>query len=129
MLAIIFRLNTILLSCFLFAAVSAGDAAAQEPQRPAEPAERQAPAPKPADAESDQATPAAAPKPEAVDREGAALRNENVFASKIDTETQKADNQRMGGSYTPLTRELVEFKKRYPDYRLTDEMRAKVEKK
>jgi hypothetical protein len=107
MLATISRLNTILLSGFLLAAVSAGDASAQEPRRPesAEPAERQAPAPKPADAESDKAPAAAAPQSDAVDREGAALRNENVFASKIDTETQKADNTRMGGSYTPLTRE------------------------
>lgn len=110
MLAIISRLNTIVLSAFLFVAVSAGDAAAQEPPRPAEPPERQAPAPQPADAEPAKPAPAAAPKQEAVDREGAALRNENVFASKIDTETQKLDNQRMGGSYTPLTRELVEFK-------------------
>src|SRR5436190_24170315 len=100
MVAIHFRLNTIILSVFFFTAPFAGDAAAQEPQRPAEPPEHQATAPKPEDTESAKPTPAAAPKQEAVDREGAALRNENVFASKIDTETQKLDNQRMGGSYT-----------------------------
>src|SRR5882672_1088108 len=35
--------------------------------------------------------PAAAEKPS-----GAALRNENVFASKVDTDMQKADNVRLG---------------------------------
>jgi hypothetical protein len=42
------------------------------------------------------------------DRSGAALRNENVFASKLDTETQKADNQRLGGSYTLVSMPGVE---------------------
>src|ERR1700730_12132708 len=103
---------TICLSCFLFAAVSAIKLAAQEPQEPETPASTASPAPAPKadDAEPANTTPASPDKSDAVDREGAALRNENVFASKIDTETQKADNLRLGGSYTPLTRELVEFK-------------------
>jgi len=109
MLAISFRLNTTRLSACLFAAFAAGGAGAQEPRirestRPPAPVVTTAP-----QATTEKASPAA-PKPDAVDREGAALRNENVFASKIDTETQKADNLRLGGSYTPLTRELVEFK-------------------
>jgi hypothetical protein len=33
---------------------------------------------------------------------GAALRNENVFASKLDNESAKADEKRLGGSYQPL---------------------------
>ena len=94
----------------------AGSAAAQEqPKAPEPKPEQQEPAQSPAPeatAQPGAAQPGAAtdPKAGAVDRAGAALRNENVFASKIDTETQKLDNQRMGGSYTPLTRELVEFK-------------------
>jgi hypothetical protein len=44
------------------------------------------------------------------ERAGAALRNENVFASKLDNNTQKADNQRLGGTYTILTRQPVEMK-------------------
>lgn len=103
------RVNATLLVYFLLAAA----ALAQEqpkpqepkPQEQQEPAQGQAP-----EAETAKPAETAAAKPGAVDREGAALRNENVFASRIDTETQKLDNQRMGGSYTPLTRELVEFK-------------------
>ena len=38
----------------------------------------------------------------------AALRNENVFASKLDTETLKADNIRLGASYTLVTEAAVE---------------------
>ena len=47
----------------------------------------------------------AAPVPPA---SGAALRNENVFAAKVDTDAQKADNQRLGGSYIALTQPVVE---------------------
>jgi hypothetical protein len=42
------------------------------------------------------------------DRSGAALRNENVFASKLDTESQKADDQRLGGSYALVSRPAAE---------------------
>jgi hypothetical protein len=86
--------------------------AAQEPPKAQEPkpTEQSTPAEPAPEGEQEKADAATAKQSEPVDRAGAALRNENVFASKIDTETQKADNQRMGGSYTPLTRELVEFK-------------------
>ena len=102
-------LITMLLACLPLAV----SGAAQEPPKTQEPKpqEQQEPAQgKAPEAEAAKSTEAAPGKAGAVDREGAALRNENVFASRIDTETQKLDNQRMGGSYTPLTRELVEFK-------------------
>ncbi len=86
--------------------------AAQEPTQdpePPPPAERPA-TPEPADAESSKTTPATPAKSDAVDREGAALRNENVFASKIDSDTQKADNTRLGGSYAVIPYQPVEFK-------------------
>jgi len=44
------------------------------------------------------------------DRAGAALRNENVFASKLDADTQKADNNRIGGSYSIVSRQPAELK-------------------
>jgi hypothetical protein len=48
------------------------------------------------------------PVPTASANSGAALRNENVFAAKVDSESQKADNQRLGGSYQPVTQPIVE---------------------
>lgn len=102
-------LITMLMACLPLAVTGAAQEQPKtqepKPQEQQEPGQGQAPA-----AEAGNSGEATAGKAGAVDREGAALRNENVFASKIDTETQKLDNQRMGGSYTPLTRELVEFK-------------------
>jgi hypothetical protein len=39
---------------------------------------------------------------------GAALRNENVFASKLDTDTQKADDSRLGVDYVVVMKPVVE---------------------
>ncbi len=52
----------------------------------------------------------------ATDRAGAALRNENVFASKLDTDAQKADNTRMGGSYVLISQPVVEAKTYASEY-------------
>jgi hypothetical protein len=48
------------------------------------------------------------PAPAAAVQSGAALRNENVFASKLDTDAQKADDQRLGGSYVLVSQPAVE---------------------
>ena len=39
---------------------------------------------------------------------GAALRNENVFAAKVDMASAKADTQRLGGSYVIVPHPVVE---------------------
>ncbi len=69
------------------------------------------------DAKSEEAKSQAAEAANAAKKEGpaapaapeaAALRNENIFAAKLDTETQKADNQRLGGNYSIILQPLVE---------------------
>jgi hypothetical protein len=53
--------------------------------------------------------PASAPPEDATGAVGgAALRNENVFASKLDTDTQKAADIRLGGDYVVVSRPLAE---------------------
>ncbi len=54
---------------------------------------------------------AAATTPAAVDQKqdaGQALRNENVFVSQVDTEAEKADMQRMGGTYHIVSKPLAQ---------------------
>lgn len=66
------------------------------------------PAAKEASASGSNATTATKESAARTDREGAALRNENVFASRLDLDAQKADNTRMGGSYVIVARPVVE---------------------
>ena len=52
--------------------------------------------------------------------------------SKVETPEawlERIATLRKEGKHEEADKALAEFRKRYPDYRLTDEMRAKVEKK
>lgn len=71
--------------------------------------EANAEAAEPAEAESEASDPQATPGatvPAA--KSGAALRNENVFASKLDNDSQKADNIRLGINYVIVAQPQVE---------------------
>jgi len=46
-----------------------------------------------------------------------------------EVELERIARLRTAGRHDEADKALAEFRKRYPDYRLTDEMRAKVEKK
>ena len=45
-----------------------------------------------------------------------------------ESELERIAKLRAAGRHEEADKALAEFRKRYPDYRLTDEMRAKVEK-
>jgi hypothetical protein len=88
------------------------------------------------------AAPAPAPAPEPARREmesqrpqastSAGARATGQLQSKVETPEawlERIAALRKEGKHEEADKALAEFRKRYPDYRLTDEMRAKVEKK
>ncbi|MEQ1884953.1 MAG: hypothetical protein ABL967_07820 [Bryobacteraceae bacterium] len=82
----------------------------QDPHDPEAPEATEHQGMNPTDVEAEQPEEAPAEAQASNDRAGASLRNENVFASKLDTDTQKADNLRLGGAYTIITRQPLEQK-------------------
>jgi hypothetical protein len=83
-----------------------------------------APAPEPARREME------SPRPQASASSGARVMGQ--VQSKVETPEawlERIATLRKEGKHEEADKALAEFRKRYPDYRLTDEMRAKVEKK
>ena len=100
---------------------------APDPQPPA------APAPKPQAAESE---PASAERRSNADVQrapasvAAGARVASVTAERTpDAELDRIARLRAAGRHEEADKALAEFRKRYPDYRLTDEMKAKVERR
>jgi hypothetical protein len=89
------------------------------------------PAPAPAARETERRNDAAAASA------GARMRDERHAGGQIarsaarqtpETALERIADLRRQGRHEEADRELAEFRKRYPDYRLSDEMKAKVEK-
>jgi hypothetical protein len=99
-----------------------GDAAPASPPVVAQAAP--APAPEPARREME------SPRPQASAAAGA--RTMGQMQSKVespDALLERIAELRKQGKHEEAEKALAEFRKRYPDYRLSDEMKAKVEKK
>ena len=109
------------------AAATAGARASRDEQQSARPAET-APAPQaaPAPQRAPAPEPAAKPLPESSGRVAARLMQR---ATTPEGELERIAELRRLGRHEEADKALAEFRKRYPDYRLSDEMKAKVEKR
>lgn len=76
----------------------------------------------------------APPEPPATVTQGARMRRDRAemarssVAQAPETELERIARLRAEGRHEEADRALAEFRKRYPDYRLSDEMKAKVER-
>jgi hypothetical protein len=99
-----------------------GDAAPAAPPVVAQAAP--APAPEPARREME------SPRPQASAAAGARVMGEmQRKAESPDSLLERIAELRKQGKHDEAEKALEEFRKRYPDYRLTDEMKAKVDRK